>query len=211
MDMGEKMEIQRPENLNPETRERLEAAVLDIFSETDFHRAGIREVAKKAGVSFSSIYNYYGSKEKLLFSCVDSWLKELCERMIDHLKGIENLKEKLRKVFWLQLDFYERNPGVGKILFLTIPYNKWMSDDTFKQRRMINLFLDVISGGQKEGSLNPNVGPEVLLDMFYGFVHRRFTMWVYRGQKENMTDNANVLFELIWKGISNPENAKRIV
>jgi len=203
MTASKKAELRNLSDLKPETKERLEAAVLDIFSETDFHKAGIREVAKMAGVSFSSIYNYYGSKEKLLFSCVDTWLSELCERMVDHLKGIESLKEKLRKVFWLQLDFYEKNPKVGRILFLTIPYKEWMSDETFKQKRMINIFLDEIKRGQKDNILNSTVSPEVILDIIYGFIHRRFTMWVYRGQQNNLSDNSNLLFEIVWKGICN--------
>src|SRR4030042_2329606 len=89
-----------PEVLNPDTRQRLELAVLEVFSENDFHRASIRDVAKKAGVSFSSIYDFYGNKEGLLFASIDSQLKELTERMIDHLRGIKDLKEKLRKAFW---------------------------------------------------------------------------------------------------------------
>jgi AcrR family transcriptional regulator len=194
-----------PEQLSPEVRKRLEATVLDIFSEVDFHRANMRAVAKKAGVSFSSIYKYYGNKEKLLFTCIDHCLSELNERMIDHLQGIENLKEKMRKVFWVQLDFYERNPNVGTILFLTIPLKKWMADKTFNQNKMINVFLDVARQGQNEGILKADVRAGVLLDFMLGLVQRCFTMWIFRGQKESLSGNANVLFEMLWEAISNSE------
>ena len=200
-----KKRIFSPDELTPEIRRRIEAAVLDIFSESDFHRANMRTVAKKAGVSFSSIYKYYGSKEKLLFTCIDNCLSELNERMIDHLQGIENLKEKLRKVFWLQLDFYERNPNVGTILFLTIPYKKWMPDKTFNQNKMINVFLDVARQGQKEEILKTDVRAGVLLDFMLGLVQRCFTMWIFRGKKESLSGNANVLFEMLWRAISNSE------
>lgn len=200
-----KKRIFSPDELTPEIRRRIEAAVLDIFSESDFHRANMRTVAKKAGVSFSSIYKYYGSKEKLLFTCIDNCLSELNERMIDHLQGIENLKEKLRKVFWVQLDFYERNPNVGTILFLTIPYKKWMADKTFNQNKMINVFLDVARQGQKEEILKTDVRAGVLLDFMLGLVQRCFTMWIFRGKKESLSGNANVLFEMLWRAISNSE------
>jgi len=200
-----KKRISSPDELTPEIRRRIEAAVLDIFSNTDFHRANMRAVAKKARVSFSSIYKYYGSKEKLLFVYIDNCLSELNERMIDHLQGIEDLKEKMRKVFWLQLDFYERNPNVGKIIFLTIPYKKWMADKTFNQNKMVNVFLDVARQGQKEGILKTDVQAGVLLDFMLGVVHRRFTMWIFRGQKESLSGNANVLFEMLWRAISNSE------
>ncbi len=188
----------------PEIRQRLEAAVLEIFSESDFHKANIREVAKKAGVSFSTIYGYYGSKEGLVFAFVDEWLGKLTERIIDHLQGIENLKEKLRKVFWLQLDYYEKNQGLGKILFMTMPMKTWMADNTFQQKKMINLFLEVLRQGQKEGILNPDVRAGVLLDLILGMVQRSFFMWVSRGQKESLGAQANMLFEMVWRAISSP-------
>ena len=113
--------------LRPEVHARLEKAVLEIFSQSDFHKANIRDVARRAGVSFTTIYKHYGSKERLLFSFVDIWLGKLTERIIDHLQGIEDLKEKMRKVYWLQLDYYERHEGLGKILFMTLPMQTWMA------------------------------------------------------------------------------------
>ena len=58
--------------LDPETRLRIEQAVLDIFSEREFHRVGLIEIARGANVSLQTIYKYYGSKEALLFSTLDT-------------------------------------------------------------------------------------------------------------------------------------------
>ena len=191
--------------LKPEVYQRLEQAVLDIFSHSDFHKANIRDVANLAGVSFSTIYKHYGSKERLVFAFVDVWLGKLTERIYDHLQGIEDLKEKMRKVLWLQLDYYERNPGLARIIFMTLPMNTWMVDETFKQKKMINLYLEVMRNGQKEGNLNPHVRAGVLLDFMLGTVQRAFTMWISRGQQGRLTDQANMLFEMIWRAISNPD------
>lgn len=191
--------------LRPEVEHRLEKAVLEIFSQRDFHDADIRSVAKKAGVSFSTIYHHYGSKERLLFSFIDIWLGHLTERIIDHLQGIEELKERLRKVFWVQLDYYENNPEVGKILFMTLPMKKWMEDETFCQKKMINLFLGVLKKGQNQGVLNPDVRAGVLLDFMLGIVQRSFLMWISRGCRESLSENAGTLFEMVWRAISLPD------
>lgn len=192
--------------LRPEVSERLEKAVLDIFSHSDFHKANIRDVAKKAGVSFSTIYKHYGSKEQLVFAFVDIWLAKLTDRIIDHLQGIENLKEKLRKVLWLQLDYYERNPHLGRILFMTLPMATWMSDTSFQQKKMINLYLEVLKKGQADGILNSKVRAGVLLDFMLGLVQRSFVMWIQRGQEEGLASGANDLFEMIWRGITHPKH-----
>ena len=192
--------------LKPEVYQRLEQAVLDIFSHSDFHKANIRDVANRAGVSFSTIYKHYGSKERLVFAFVDVWLGKLTERIYDHLQGIEDLKEKMRKVLWLQLDYYERNPGLARIIFMTLPMETWMADETFKQKKMINLYLEVMRNGQKEGQLNPHVRAGVLLDFMLGTVQRAFTMWISRGKQGRLTDQASMLFEMVWRAISNPGN-----
>lgn len=193
-----------PHELRPAVRKRLEATALEVFSTTDFHRANLREIAKSAGVSFASIYKYYGNKEGLLFGTIDSALQRLTERSIDHLKGIEDLKEKLRKAFWVELDFYERHPEVGRILFLTLPFRKWMEDETYKQKKFVNIYIEVLRQGQKDGILNPTVRSEVFLDIIHGIVMMRFMMWIYRGQKETLTADFNELFKMLWRAISNP-------
>ncbi len=201
-DQGSKTMFQ---DLKPDVYERLEKAVEEIFSSSDFHKASMRDVARKAGVSFSTIYQYYGSKENLLFSFVDIWLDMLTERIIDHLQGIEDLKEKMRKVLWVQINYYENHPGLAKILFMTLPMKTWMADRTFQQKKMINLYLDVLKKGQEEGILNSNVRAGILLDFMLGFVQRSFFMWVSRGQKESPSEQANLMFEMVWRAISNPD------
>ncbi|RPH39577.1 MAG: TetR/AcrR family transcriptional regulator [Desulfobulbaceae bacterium] len=192
--------------LNQDIHRRLEQAVLEVFSNSDFHKASIRDIASKAGVSFTTIYKHYGSKERLVFAFVDVWMGKLTDRIIDHLQGIEDLKEKLRKVFWLQLDYYERHQGLGKIVFMTLPMKTWMADETFNQQRMMDLLISVLRQGQQEGILNPDVRAGTLLDFLMGFVQRSFFMWILRGQKESLSEQANTMFEMVWRGMANPRS-----
>lgn len=193
------------DELNPEVQQRLESAVMVIFSTADFHKASIRDVANLAGVSFSTIYKYFGSKEHLLFTYVNKWMRTLTDRIEDHLNGIEDLKEKLRKVFWLHLDYYERHEELGRILFITLPMKTWMVDSSFNQKRRVDLIINVLKSGQEQGIINPYVRAGSLLDFMLGFIQRTFFMWIIRGKQENLTERANFLFEMVWQGMVNPE------
>ncbi len=192
------------DNLNKDVKKRLEIAVMEVFSTSDFHKASIRDIADSAGVSFTTIYKHFGSKEHLLFAFVNLWMGRLTDRIEDHLKGIEDLKEQLRKVFWLHLDFYERHEELGRILFITLPMKTWMVDESFDQKRRVRLIIDVFKEGQKQGVINPNVRAGSLLDFLLGFIQRIFFMWIIRGQEERLTEGANALFEMVWQGIANP-------
>ena len=193
------------EELDPEIQKRLESAVMAIFSAADFHKASIRDVADLAGISFSTIYKHFGSKEHLLFACVNIWMNKLTDRIEDHLNGIEDLKEKLRKVFWLHLDYYERHEGLGRILFMTLPMKTWMADDSFDQKRRVDLIINVFKIGQQQGIINPHVRAGSLLDLMLGFIQRTFFMWIIRGKQERLAEEANALFEMVWQGMVNPE------
>ena len=53
----------------PKTRkDRIMDAALRIFAEKGFQNATITEISKAAGVSEATIYEYFGTKEDLLFA-----------------------------------------------------------------------------------------------------------------------------------------------
>ncbi|MDP9140608.1 MAG: TetR/AcrR family transcriptional regulator [Pseudomonadota bacterium] len=191
--------------IDPETRARIEQAVLDVFAEREFHRVGLIEIARGANVSLQTIYKYYGSKEALLFSSLDSWLAKLAARMIDHLQGIEDYKERLRKVFWVILDFTEKNPKIVQLMMSSVYINTWRKQGQYENPELFGTFIRVLAEGRARGVLNDDVDEKVLLDYIMGVLFRLSQSYVLRGMKEPLTKQANVLFEMLWRAISKPE------
>ena len=83
-----------------------------------------------------------------MFAFVDEWLSGLARRIFEQVQSIEDTKEKIRRMLWIQLDFYEQNPRVGIILYTTIPYKTWATDKCFKQEELIDFILEVTREGQ---------------------------------------------------------------
>lgn len=193
--------------LDPDTRARIEQAVLDIFAEREFHRVGLIEVARGANVSLQTIYKYYGSKEALLFSSLDTWLGKLALRMIDHLQGIEDYKEKLRKVFWVVLDFFEKHPQVAQLIMSSVYVNTWRRMEHYQNPALFGAFLKVLGEGRARGILNDEVDEKYLLDFIMGVLGRLVQMYIHRGMKEPLTRQANPLFEMLWRGIAKADTA----
>ena len=191
-------------DLDAETRARIEQAVLDVFADREFHRVGLIEIARAANVSLQTIYKYYGSKEALLFSSLDSWLGKLAHRMIDHLQGIEDYKEKLRKVFWVVLDFFENNPKVAQLIMSSVYINTWRKTANYQNPQLFGAFMKVLQEGRARGILNDQVDEKILLDYIFGVLGRLVQMHIHRGQKKPLTAQANVLFEMLWRAISKP-------
>jgi AcrR family transcriptional regulator len=183
---------------------KLAPVVREAFSKGDFHQLGMRSIAKEAKVGYATLYRHFGTKEQLLFSFIDEWLIELIESMIEHLQGLESIKEKFRKMLWIQLAFYERNIELGKILFMTVPRKTWMEDKSFRQEQLTKILLDVIKEGQRTRCLCTDIPPRYFLDIMHGTITRAFQMWIYRGKRDSLSSQTNMWFKLIWSGFSRP-------
>lgn len=72
-----------------QTRIRLLEAAVDVITEKGFKSASMREIAQRAKVGDATIYNYFPSKEKLLYG----YCEEVQHRVMAALKGIENFHE----------------------------------------------------------------------------------------------------------------------
>lgn len=73
-----------------ESKKRLILQVAtEVFAERGFNETTISQIARKAKISEGSIYNYFESKEDLLFSIPE-------ERMENFLSGIHESVEELR-------------------------------------------------------------------------------------------------------------------
>ena len=125
---------------------------------------------------------------------------KLTDRIVDHLQGIEDLKEKMRKVFWLQLDYYERHVGLGRIVFMTLPMNTWMGDKTFAQPRMMGLMIDVLRQGQKEGVLNSRCQSWYAARFPDGICPAQFFHVDTSGpERKPCRPRQTLMFEMVWK------------
>jgi len=192
--------------LDPDTKARIEAAVLDIFSTREFHRIGLIEIARGANVSLQTIYKYYGSKEALLFSGLDSWLGQLVGQMGPYLQanGLDraDLKQRLRSLFDVALDFFERNPKVMQIVMSSVYLNTWRRTAGHQNRDFYAAITRMFAQGQAQGVLNRQVSEQVLLDYCIGIIVRLVQGYISRGMNEPLTPQANELFEMLWQAIA---------
>ena len=66
-----------------ETRKNLIVnAAMDLFSQKDFHKIGMRDIAKRAGISAAAIYRYFPSRDDVFV-----------EALVRHMKVVEELFE----------------------------------------------------------------------------------------------------------------------
>ncbi|MEZ5717721.1 MAG: TetR/AcrR family transcriptional regulator [Burkholderiaceae bacterium] len=184
------------------TQVRIEKAVLDLFSRRDFHEVGLIDVARAANVSLQTIYKYFGSKEVLVYTMLDVMLGRLAERMIDHLQGLDDVRERLRKTCWVTLDYMDKHPALMLLMFTAVPVSRHKNIDIYESPELMGAFLGVFKDGQSRGVLNDQVSSKVLLDVFMGMIGRIVLMHIVREEKTPLTDQFNELFHILWRAMS---------
>ncbi|SFM25701.1 DNA-binding transcriptional regulator, AcrR family [Psychrobacillus psychrodurans] len=84
MSMEKKHEVKtsvKDENLIEKRREQMIRAAVTLFKEKGFHRATTREIAKEAGFSIGTLYEYIRTKEDVLYLVCDSIYNEVHNRL----------------------------------------------------------------------------------------------------------------------------------
>jgi AcrR family transcriptional regulator len=89
------------------TKVKILQSAVDLIIEKGFDNASLREMAKNAGVSNPTIYNYFPSKEKLLYAYIEQKHKEA----VATLQEIEDfhtytLREQLQTLIETELELY---------------------------------------------------------------------------------------------------------
>jgi len=162
----------------------------------------MREICKISGLSLSTVYKYFPSKEALLFTILDQKISEIGELMKMHLEGLENTKELFRKVFWVTMDYYDKNPGVAITAFITVPMRTWMREASYRRNDAHDIMTRITRHGHDRREIEMHIKPGQIMDLYFMFCHRQIQLWYYHGMKWSLVSTIPGFFNLFWKSVS---------
>lgn len=184
---------------------RLYPVVLELFSKNDFHQVNIRDIRKMSGLSTSTIYKYFTSKEDLLFTILDEKVDEITEQVRLHLQGLESTREMFRKAYWVLMDYYDRNPGVAITFFITVPMRTWMQKESYRRKDSYTIIVNTVIHGEKRNEIDPVFKNSQILGIFFMHCYHEVHRWYYNGMKWKLVDTIPNFFPVFWKTVSNPK------
>jgi len=94
----------KDESLIELRRLQIVRGAVNLFREKGFHRATTREIAKAAGFSIGTLYEYIRTKEDVLYLVCDSiydQVKQQLSMITSNTGTIEELKEAIKQYFYL--------------------------------------------------------------------------------------------------------------
>ncbi len=174
-----------------------------VFAQRGFQEATITEIAKEAKVSEASIYEYFSTKEGLLFSIPAQSSQTIFKTMAFHLKLIRGAGNKLRAIVYLLMDSYQANPEFAAVLMLFLKHNKKFLDTSGHHviKEGIKQINQVIEEGIESKEFKPDLNPYLVRAMVLGTIEHLVTNWVMTGTPENLIQFVDPLIDSLLAGI----------
>ncbi|MDY6794947.1 MAG: TetR/AcrR family transcriptional regulator [Actinomycetota bacterium] len=185
-------------------------AALKVFGEKSYYNATISEIAREAGVSEATIYEYFGSKEDLLFAIPGEMTNqsvEFLEIITPYIKGAEN---RIRAIIYGYYALYRDNPDYSSLVLLDLKHNRnFMETESYTSvKRAAGFILKAIDEGIEEGEFREDIDPYLIRSMILGTIEHIFFRWHLRGRKDELDDFVDPLMGILTRGISRPEEPK---
>lgn len=196
--------MQRNKALRLDSKKRLILKVAnEIFNKVGFERATISQIAKAADISNGSIYSYFKNKDDLLFSIPEERMENFLNSIREHLKGIKGAPNKLRKLIWHELSFYENNRDYAHLLFSDLRHNPRFSKSKAYEmvRQYGKMILQILEEGIREKTFQKEIEPYLVRGLILGSIERVAIRVFVMGKFVDTTKAAQDIYDLIYSGI----------
>lgn len=169
----------KDEKLVIKRRDQMIKGAVTLFKQKGFHRTTTREIARAAGFSIGTLYEYIRKKEDILYLVVDRMYDQIRERLQKDLDTNQGTVEALK----LSIAYYFREMAdMQDEVLVMYQEAKSLSKDALpyvlnKEIQMVGMFENVIGNCVKNGELDLTE-PEVKLIAHNIFVQGQ--MWAFR-------------------------------
>ena len=188
---------------NPQRELRILDAALDLFGRKGFEATTVSAICEAAGVSDATLYEYFESKEQVLFSIAELYTRREVERLAEVREYIRDPREKLRVVIQAYLEFYERNPLYTSVALLTLKANRNFTGSTAYEvvRRASRPIVEAFEDGVEAGIFRSDIDGPLVRNMVLGFIEHLTAQWVVTGRPEQISQYCDTIHEMVMRAV----------
>lgn len=190
----------RKQERSKRRQQEIMRASLRIFSRDGISRARIGDVALEAGMSVSSIYDYFPSKEALAYAVPFENFTRFYAEYAAAIKGKTTYSERLRIYLLLTGDFARRNPEWARLLYLEIWPSVLVTETDIRPiiDDFSRIIVRIIQGGEASGEWARGPSPYETAAILIGSINQVLLVWLlYRRPRNLMKAITSVIDRLM--------------
>ncbi len=187
-------------------KDRIMEAGLRLFAEKTFQQTTISEISKESGVSEATIYQYFDTKEALLFAIPEKISNDTLKESQLVLPYIKDVEGRMRAILFSYVNLYQTNPHYCALVLLQLLSNKRFRQAAAHKpiRRFAHALLDCIREGIAEGTFRKDADAYLIRSMLMGSIEHLFIHWHMQGMPErekSILDMLDTFLEIVLSGI----------
>ena len=184
-------------------KQQILQAAVEVFGKSSFENANISEIARRAGVAEGTIYQYFRNKQDLFFSIPRERTKAFSDELDQHLQGVTDPREKIRRFVWYYLYFFKTNPDYARSLMLEMRVSRdFRKSGSYKGiRRFTSQALEILREGQEQGIIRRDIDLYLSRQLLLGILEHVVTRWLLKGEREDMLKYHDALSDLVLNGV----------
>jgi AcrR family transcriptional regulator len=186
------------------TRQVIRAAK-KIFAAKGFQESTISEIAKEAGLSEPTIYEYFASKEEILFAIPGEtarWGSEEFETYLPRIKGAAN---KLRFMVHSMILNLENDPEYAAVSFLILKQSrKFTETDSYRTLRGAYGYMKkAIEDGVASGEFRPETDPFFIRAMILGTIEHLMIRKLLYNSDDDLLEYVDPIMDVVIRSTGN--------
>lgn len=190
-------------------KEQILKAAERIFAEKGFHEATVAEIAKDARVSEGTIYEYFSTKEGLLFTIPEAFVAKVRSQNLFHLQLIRGAAHRLRAIVYLYLYTWQEHPDYALINLLILKGNvNFRQTEGYRLiRQGFREITRIIEDGIACGEFRADIDAYVIRTVLMGAVDHATVNWLLSDRRRNLVDLVDPIMDLVMTGLLAPAPA----
>lgn len=184
-------------------RNKIIQAALVIFAEKGFQDSTISEISKAANVSEATVYEYFKTKEELLFAIPEEITEEAYNEWMTVLPYLRGTESKIRAMVQGYMNLYMKNAQYTALIMLQLKTNRnFLKTDAYKLiRDVAGKLMSIIQEGIDDGTFKKNTDALLVRSMILGSIEHLCIRWLLLGGPSNLVDSVDPLIDIILDGI----------
>ena len=168
-----------------EKRKKILKVSTSIFAKAGYKEASTSEIAKAAGVSEATIYDYFKSKENLLVEIPKKKLEKLYEKLI-----MNDPESDIRGFIYELFRFYNDDHDFSTVLILLLQAKKifYNSESIDILDRISDLLSRKVNVGQKNGIFKKDLDLSLCSSFLLGSIYHVIIPWIIFGRNYDLLE-----------------------
>ncbi len=192
-------ESERKQDRSRRTEKQILNAALRVFGRDGISRARIADIAAEAGISTSTLYEYYASKEDLAYEIPMTHLSEFFCSYRDATNAEMSARDRLLIYLTMSADYAREHSEWARLLYLEIWPSVFVGETGLKANidDFTRIIRHLVEQGMDEGWITRKANKYETAALIVGSTNQTIITWLLYRKPRNLTKAGTEMAERI--------------